>query len=145
MSETDETKIKIELSKVLLYSKHKISSGEDDGKLMIARNLDRMKKWTEEEISEIFDDKGNLKAGKRTKKSRSRLSLDDRFSRTDLVRNTKRKVITALKLIFADEDLEDSEMPKKPEYQRMAKELISEENIRNKFEETFVEYNPTRN
>ena len=138
------------MAKVLHYSKNKISSGVDSGKLMIVRNLDCMKKWTEEEISEIFDDEGNLKLIGRSKRSvgggkRLSLTSNDPGARADLVRNTKKGVIAALKKIFADEKLEDSEMPKKPEYQRMAKELISVENIRDKFEESFVEYSPARN
>ena len=55
------------------------------------------------------------------------------------------EVVVALKKIFADEKLEKSIPLRKAEYQRMAKELISAENIRNKFEKTFVEYNPARN
>ena len=136
------------MAKVLHYSKHKISSGEDGGKLKIVRNLDCMKKWTEEEISGIFDDEGNLeKRIGRPKNGQRRLSLtsNDPGARADLVRSTRKEVVAALKKIFADEKLEDSEKPKKPEYQRMAKELISVENIRDKFEESFVEYNPARN
>ena len=152
------TKIKIEMAKVLHYSKNKISFGGDSGKLMIVRNLDCMKKWTEEEIDEIFDDEGNFiwelynleKRGARSKHSVSgakRLSLtsNDPGARADLIRSTRKEVVAALKKIFADEKLEKSTLLMKPVYQRMAKKLISAENIRNKFEKTFVEYNPARN
>ena len=143
MTETGKAKIKIEMAKVLYYSKHKMSSGEDSGKLMIARNLDCMKKWTEEEISEIFSDKGNLRNSrpKKPKKNPRKLTYNDHFSRIDLIKNTRREIRTVLKVIFADEDLEDAEMPNRNEYQRMVRELIGAKNIRNKFEGAFIEYN----
>ena len=130
------------------YGKRKINFGEDADKLIIARNMDCMKKWTETEISDIFDG-GNLKLtnyGWRSLPSIKRKSItaNDPLARTELVRSTRKHVMEALKSIFADEQLEDSEMPKKPDYQRMAKELISEENIRNNFENSFIEYDRLR-
>ena len=145
---SQQEKIKIEIEKVLHYGKRKINFGEDADKLIIARNMDCMKKWTETEISDIFDG-GNLKLtnyGWRSLPSIKRKSItaNDPLARTELVRSTRKHVMEALKSIFADEQLEDSEMPKKPDYQRMAKELISEENIRNNFEDSFIEYDRLR-
>ena len=145
---SQQEKIKIEIEKVLHYGKRKINFGEDADKLIIARNMDCMKKWTETEISDIFDG-GNLKLtnyGWRSLPSIKRKSItaNDPLARTELVRSTRKHVMEALKSIFADEQLEDSEMPKKPDYQRMAKELISEENIRNNFENSFIEYDRLR-
>ena len=144
---SQQEKIKIGIEKVLHYSKRKVNFGEDADKLVIARNMDCMKKWTEAEISDTFDN-GNVKNRKtkfiRSNKRRS-MTANDPVARTELVRSTRKHVMEALKYIFADEQLEDSEMPKKPDYQRMAKELISEENIRNNFENSFIEYDRLRN
>ena len=48
-------KIVIDLKQVLLYSKLTVKSGKDAGKLVLARNLDCMKEWTDEEIDEKRD------------------------------------------------------------------------------------------
>lgn len=54
-------KIKIPLEKILEYSLRRSTSGPNEGQLVIERNLDCMKTWSEDEISEIFDDEGKLK------------------------------------------------------------------------------------
>ena len=125
------TKIEIDMKQVLLYSKLTVKSGTDAGKLVLKRNLDCMKEWTDDEISEIFDRNGNLKGTKRLK------------TRSNLVKTTRFHTITALRLIIK-EKLQDSrfEMPDQKEFKRMAKDLVSEENIRHAFEETSIIYNP---
>jgi len=124
-------KIKISMEQVLLYSKLTVKSGEDAGKLVLERNLDRIKEWTDDEISEIFDADGNLKRTKRMK------------TRSNLIKTTRFHTITALRLIIK-EKFEDSgfKLPTSAEYKRMAKDLVSEENIRNAFEESSIIYNP---
>ena len=119
------------MKQVLLYSKLTVKSGADAGKLVLKRNLDCMKEWTDDEISEIFDRNGNLKVTKRLK------------TRSNLVKTTRFHTITALRLIIK-EKLQDSrfEMPDQKEFKRMAKDLVSEENIRHAFEETSIVYNP---
>ena len=132
-------KIKIKIKKVINFSKNKVppNAKENAGELLIKRNLEEMKKWSDDEISEIFDDQGNLK--RRRKRS---WKPSDPGSRVDLIRKTKTLAAAALKLIFEDEKLENSEfeIPSKNELKRMAKELISEENIRKKFKKSFIEY-----
>ena len=64
--------------------------------------------------------------------------------RVDMVESTRKRTIDALKLIFKDEIFQNSEieMPSQPKLSKMARDLISEENIRNKFENCFIEYDP---
>ena len=89
------------------------------------------KEWTDEEISEVFDANGNLKRTKRMK------------TRSNLIKTTRFHTITALRLIIK-EKFEDSgfKLPTSVEYKRMARDLVSEENIRNAFEESSIIYNP---
>ena len=128
-------KIKINIKKVINFSKNKVppNAKENAGELLIKRNLEEMKKWSDDEISEIFDDQGNLK--RRRKRS---WKPSDPGSRVDLIDKTKKLAAAALKLIF--EENSEFEIPSKNELKRMAKELISEENIRKKFKKSFIEY-----
>ena len=126
-------------------SKHKLTvkSGEDAGKLVLARNLDCMKEWTDEEISEIFNGDGYLKTKRRTKGSEKRRTSNNPHTRCNLVKSTRYHTIAALRRIVK-EKLQDSEfkMPSNIEFKRMAGDLILEENIRHAFEESFIVYNP---
>ena len=132
-------KIKINIKKVINFSKNKVppNAKENAGELVIKRNLEEMKKWSDDEISEIFDDQGNLK--RRRKRS---WKPSDPGSRVDLIDKTKKLAAAALKLIF--EENSEFEIPSKNELKRMAKELISEENIRKKFKNCFIEYDRVR-
>ena len=110
-----------------------------------------MKKWSEDEISKIFDDQGNLKSFPSIKQLKlknlhHRRKENDPGSRVDLIRRTKKLAAAALKLIFEDEKLQNSEfeIPAKNELNRMAKNLISEENIRSKFQKICIEYDRIR-
>ena len=133
-------KIEIDLKQVLLYSKLTVKSGEDAGKLVLERNLDIMKQWTDDEISEIFNDHGNVK---RTKNKIRSVTANNVFARSNMVQKTRYHTILALRKIIK-EKLEDSElkMPGNAEFKKMARDLISEENIRNAFEESSIVYNP---
>ena len=144
-------KIEITMEKILEQNTRRLNSGPNEGQLVIERNLDYMKKWSEDEISEIFDDEGQLRhvlsdklhSRERIKKGRviSRrralpMTANHYGSRVDMVESTRKHTINALKLIFRDE-FHNSEIKK---LGKMAQDLISEENIRNKFENCFIEY-----
>ena len=147
------TKVEVTMRQVLQSSTATLSSGEDAGKNIIARNLSCMKKWSADDISKIFNDEGNLKSfsrkyiRKQRKSSGQRsMTADNPAARFDMVKSTRKHTIAALKLVFKDEQLQNSEfeMPSKMDLKRMANELISVENIRNKFEKTFIEYDRVR-
>lgn len=143
------TKVEVTMRQILQSSTVTLSSGEDAGKNIIARNLSCMKKWSADNISKIFNDEGNLKSFSRKyvrKQRRSSMTADNPVSRVDMVKSTRKHTIAALKLVFKDEQLRNSEfeMPSKLDLKRMANELISEENIRNKFEKSFIEYDRVR-
>ena len=150
-------KIEITMEKILEQNTRRLNSGPNEGQLVIERNLDYMKKWSEDEISEIFDNQGNLKSRlsnklqSRESRNRGRISpgckalpmtANNPGSRVDMVKSTRIHTVAALKLIFKDEILRNSEivMPSQPKLARMARDLVSEENIRNKFENCFIEY-----
>ena len=135
------------MDKILEQNTMRFISGPKQGQLVIERNLDFMKKWSENEISEIFDEEGQLKhllSNKLSKKRRRALSMTANCgSRVDMVKSTRKHTISALKLIFRDEKFHNSEIKKVPsqiKFRKMARDLISEENIRNKFENCFIEY-----
>ena len=147
------TKIKIKIEKVIEYSKIKVPAHakKNGGELVIKRNIEEMKKWSEDEISKIFDDQGNLKSFPSIKQLKlknlhRRRKENDPGSRVDLIRRTKKLAAAALKLIFEDEKLSNSEfeIPNKIEINNMAKNLISEENIRSKFQKICIEYDRIR-
>ena len=149
-TKTVTTKVEVTMRQILQSSTAKLSSGVDAGKNIIARNLSCMKKWSADDITKIFNDEGNLKSfsGKYARKQRksSSMTADNPVSRVDMVKSTRRHTIAALKLVFKDEQLQNSEfeMPSKLDLKRMANELISAENIRNKFEKSFIEYDRVR-
>jgi len=150
-------KIEIQMDKILEQRTTKLNSGENAGRLVIERNFEYMKKWSDDEISEIFDDEGILKRLLSNKlQSREHMSNGRIVSRrealpltanhpgcrVDMVESTRKHTINALKLIFKDERFQNSEieMPSQIKLAKMARDLISEENIRNKFENCFIEY-----
>ena len=47
--------------RIFEYSGRKITRGPDAGKLLIVRNLECMRNWSNHEIAEIFDRQGKLK------------------------------------------------------------------------------------
>ena len=151
-------KIEISMEKILEQNTRRLNSGPNEGQLVIERNLDYMKKWSDDEISEIFDNQGKLKS-RLSNKLNSRETMDrgrierrrkalpmtanNPGSRVDMVESTRKRTIDALKLIFRDEKFQNSEVKKVPsqiKLARMARDLISEENIRYKFEYCFIEY-----
>ena len=148
------------MEKILEQKTMRLNSGLNEGQLVIERNLDHMKKWSEDEISEIFDDEGKLKLllsnQLNSKESRNKGRLErgckalpmtakNYGSRVDMVKSTRKHTIYALKLIFRDEKHNSviKKVPSQTKLGKMARDLISEENIRNKFENCFIEYDPT--
>ena len=148
-------KIETNMKEVLYYSeliqsKLTIKSGADAGKQIIQRNLECMKKWSEDDFARIFDEEGNLKWPSRdTERSisiicrtRNYLSANNRAcAKYDLVKNTRHHTMSILKLVFAHKNLREFEMPSELELKRMARDLISVENIRNNFEMRII-YDP---
>ena len=148
------------MDKILEQNTMRLNSGLNEGQLVIERNLDYMKKWSGDEISEIFDEEGQLKrllsnklharehmSNGRIISGRQALPLTANHygSRVDMVESTRKITIKALKLIFRDENWEmnNSEIKKVPsqiKLGKMARDSVSEENIRNKFENCFIEY-----
>ena len=142
------------MGKILEQNTMRFISGPKQGQLVIERNLNHMKKWSEDEISEIFDDEGQLKrllsnklrtSTRKTPSKLREMTANHYGSRVDMVESTRKHTINALKLIFKDEIFQNSEteMPSQPKLAKMARDLISEENIRNKFENCFIEYDPS--
>ena len=150
-------KIETNMKEVLYYSeliqsKLTIKSGADAGKQIIQRNLECMKKWSEDDFARIFDEEGNLKWPSRdTERSisiicrtRNYLSANNRAcAKYDLVKNTRHYTMSILKLVFAHKNLREFEMPSELELKRMARDLISVENIRNNFEMRII-YDPEK-
>ena len=150
-------KIETNMKEVLYYSeliqsKLTIKSGADAGKQIIQRNLECMKKWSEDDFARIFDEEGNLKWPSRETvrgisiicRTRNYLSANNRAcAKYDLVKNTRHFTMPILKLVFEHKNLREFEMPSELELKRMARDLISVENIRNNFKMRII-YDPEK-
>ena len=100
------TKVEVSMKKILHYSKTTVNAGADFGKNYVARNLSCMKKWSPDDISKIFNDEGKLKGASNMKKQRkSTLTANNPTAHADMVKNTRKHVIAALKLVFGEEKL----------------------------------------
>ena len=152
--EKAETKIVTTTVKIHLAKMYCVSSGKNAGKNQtvelsrrcryIQRNLKCMKRWSEDDISKIFTDEGRLKRYSRKVANYRTFKSNNTGARVDIVKNTRKLTIAALNLHFKDEKLKNSEfvMPSKLDLKKMAKKLISEQNIRNKFQK-YIEYQKT--
>ena len=152
--ETIKTIVEIPISKIVEFSNTKLIRGENAGESVIELNLAYMKKWSDEDISKIFRKNGSLRGFE------TRLSLTPRGGRVrvtsyprnhpafraNLVKRTRKLTVAALRLIFEEEKLYDSDFkkPTKLECKRMAKEMISEENTKNKFDQSVIVYAQVR-
>ena len=135
------------IDEIAEYSKQKIISGPDAGKFAMERNLESMKNWSDEEISEIFQGNGSLRSRFNhtyrwpsqwdLPRDRKRKWLTEKTpaARADMVKSTRKHAIFALKMFFEEETQQntDFKMPKKLEIRQLANKMISEENIRHKF------------
>ena len=150
LSETVQTIVEIPMQKILEFSK--ADSDDDAGEAVIEENLNKMKEWSDDDISEVFRSNGKLK-GFPMRMSLSPKSRVDRVRRnsftrkhpgyrTNVVKKTRKLTKAALRSIFKEEKLNDSKfkMPSERKCAKMANELISEENIRNKFDDCIIVY-----
>ena len=135
----------ITIDEIAEYSTRKVFGGPDDGKLAMKRNLECMKNLSDEEISKIFKANGNLRTLNSNRRNRYRWHCRNRTyrwltdknpaARTDMVKSTRKHAIFALKMFFEEETQQntDFKMPNKLEIRQLANKMISEENIRHKF------------
>ena len=121
------------------YSSRKITRGPDAGKLLIERNLECMRNWSKDQISEIFDDQGKLKKIRRPKYGifRGKLTDDNPSARVEMVKNTRKYVVSALKSIFKHEKYIDRDLRMLPndQYMAIAEDFTSKDAILTKFSE----------
>ena len=147
--ETFKTIVEIPISKIVEFSNTKLIRGENAGERVLEQNLAYMKKWSDEDISKIFRTNGSLRGfqtrlsltstGGRVRVRKTYPKTHPAF-RANLVKRTRKLTVAALRLIFEEEKLYDSDFkkPTKLECKRMAKEMISEENIKNKFDQSVI-------
>ena len=131
--------VNITLGRITENSNAKIALGVDAGKRIIERNLKCMEKWTEDEVSEIFE--GNEKVRFRLKnfgrgKSVKRKSLTENHpaARAAMVASTRKHMVKGLAQIFKFEKRRDPDlrMPSKGQYMAIVMEFINEKQIKNK-------------
>ena len=129
--------VTITWGRIFEYSGRKITRGPDSGKLLIKRNLECMRNWSKDEISEIFDRQGKLK--KIRGRKREVLTANNPAARVELVKNTRKHVVTALKSIFKHEKRMDRDlrMPPKGQYMGIAEDFTSKEEIQGKLSEGY--------
>ena len=103
---------------------------------LVKRNCN-MKKWSDNEIAEMFRSNGNLRG----------IYPTHILPRINLVKRTRELAVISL-LMFFEENIPSSfRLPTKTECTKLANEIISEENIRNNFNITLYSvrlrpYNP---
>ena len=103
---------------------------------LVKRNCN-MKKWSDNEIAEMFRSNGNLRG----------IYPTHILPRINLVKRTRELAVFSL-LMFFEENIPSSfRLPTKTECTKLANEIISEENIRNNFNITLYSvrlrpYNP---
>ena len=104
---------------------------------LVKRNCEFMKKWSDNEIAEMFRSDGNLKG----------IYPAHILPRINLVKRTRELAVFSL-LMFFEENIPSSfRLPTKTECTKLANEIISAENIRNNFNITLYSvrlrpYNP---
>ena len=135
----------VTIGNIVEYSKSKIISGPDTGKFTMKRNLECMKNWSDEEISEVFNAKGQLRNFRANRTSvpiyrRKSLTENNPPARVRMVKSTRKHAIFALKMFFEEETLQDRDlkMPNGNDIRQLATKLISEENIRHKFNKSWT-------
>ena len=151
-TEVVKTIVEIPLKKILEYSGTKLISGDDAGMLVVQRNVDCMKKWSDDEISKLFKSDGTLNYPRRLlldnghRLQRRSFPPNDQAARAQMVKNTRKYVVAALKSIFAEEKLDDPKfkIPGIRKCERMAREFVSEENIKNEFDDSVIVYDQVR-
>ena len=118
---------------------------------VIKRNCEYMKKWSPCRLTQIFRNNGYLRGFQTWSRS---FSEDHPAQGVNLVKRTRELAVPALRSILEEKrrasGLYRFRIPTKEEFRRLAKTIISEENIRNKFDPTMVvnvqlqPYDPTQ-
>ena len=150
LSESVQTIVEIPMRKIFEFSK--ADSDDDAGEPIIQENLNQMKEWSDDDISETFRSNGTLRAfpmrmslipnSFHRVRKRKTYGKNHAGYRTNLVKRTRKLTTAALRSIFKEEKVNDSKfkVPSERKCVKMANELISEENIRNKFDECIIVY-----
>ena len=106
---------------------------------VIKRNCEYMKKWSPCRLTEIFRNNGSLRGFQTWSRS---FSEDHPAQGVNLVKRTRELAVPALRTILEEKrhasGLYDFRIPTKDQFRSLAKAIISEENIRNKFDPTLV-------
>ena len=95
---------------------------------VVKRNCGFMKKWSDNEISEIFRIDGYL-----TSYHPAHI-----LPRINLVKRTRELTAHCLQLLFEEIIYSGFRLPTRSECSKLANEIISEKNIRNKFNQTII-------
>ena len=108
---------------------------------VINRNVDCMKKWSYSDISKLFQSDGKLKSFRKRFMDRT-FSGSQLAYRVTLIKRTRQLLVAALKKSFEEEKLfnPNLKIPTKVECIRMANKLISEQNIKSKFDLSVIVY-----
>ena len=106
---------------------------------VIKRNCEYMKKWSPCHLTRIFRNNGSLRGFQTWSRS---FSEDHPAQGVNLVKRTRELAVPALKSILEEKrhasGLYNFRIPTKEEFRSLAKAIISEANIRNKFDPTMV-------
>ena len=119
---------------VLANAKGTFSSGANVGEGILEFNVNKMKKWTKENVDNALDENDNLKGKTKAKKG----------SEKEIVSKSRKRVFNALKLIARKKNEENAEdISTQPTDTRairqFTKRLISKENILSKFKKVEIE------
>ena len=109
---------------------------------VINRNVDCMKNWSDSDISKLFCRDGKLRSFRKGFSGNRTFSENLSAYRVDLVKRTRELTVAALRLVFEEEKLFNPyfKIPTKIERTRIANDLISEKNIRCKFDLNVIVY-----
>ena len=106
---------------------------------VIKRNCEYMKNWSPCRLTRIFRNNGYLRGFQTWSRS---FSEDHPAQGANLVKRTRELAVPALRSILEEKrrasGLYNFRTPTKEEFRRLAKTIISEENIRNKFDPTMI-------
>ena len=109
---------------------------------VINRNVDCMKNWSDSDISKLFQRDGKLRSYRKGFSKNRTFSENLSAYRVNLVQRTRKLTVAALRLVFEEEKSFNPyfKIPTLVECTRIANDLISEENIRSKFDLNVIVY-----
>ena len=96
---------------------------------VVKRNCEFMKKWSTNDISEMFRSDGKL---------RNFHTVHPISPHVSLVKRTRELAVLSLQSLFKENVYSGFRVPTKAECTKLANEIISEGNIRNKFSQTII-------